>query len=596
MPDEPTSRAAEPLRAHALGPVRFALLAIALGVVAGLGAYGFRLLISLFHNLLLRGELSVTYDANVHTPIGPLGIATALAPVVGAVVVVFLVKNFAPEAKGHGVPEVMDAIYYKKGVIRPRVAAIKSFASAISIGSGGSVGREGPIIQIGAAFASWLGHRTKVSRWQLVTLVSAGGGAGIAATFNTPIGGVLFAVEVLMSEISVRTLIPVALATATATFVGQFLFGDTPAFPVPVLHTPFAAHAALLPAYMALGVVMALVAVVFIKSLYAAEDRFERTIRNDYLRHAIGMLAVGAIGMALMKTVGHYYVLGVGYATVLDVLDGTLTGIALLLLLFVLKLVVTSLTLGSGASGGVFSPSLFMGATIGGAFGLALHALIPGLEFDPATFALAGMAGMVAATTGATLTAIVMIFEMTLDYSVVLPMTLTAAVAHGVRKLLLADSIYTMKLTRRGHVMPGALQANAHLVHHVGEIALGRFRAIASSAAPAELGLDDSADAPPHVVVVDGARVVGVIEREWLASHRARVDAANHIGELVRDDSVTVASSATLIEVLADMHASRVTAAVVVGPADAAGHTIRGVLTKALLAEVIAQGMELFGD
>ena len=160
-----------------------------------------------------------------------------LAPVVGAIVVVFLVKNFAPEAKGHGVPEVMDAIYYGKGVIRPVVAAVKSLASAISIGSGGSVGREGPIIQIGAAFASWLGRVARVSRWQRATLVAAGGGAGIAATFNTPIGGVLFAVEVLMHEVSVRTLVPVALATATATYVGRTSSATRPAFVGPTAST-----------------------------------------------------------------------------------------------------------------------------------------------------------------------------------------------------------------------------------------------------------------------------------------------------------------------------------------------------------------------
>src|ERR1019366_6001544 len=176
-----------------IGPFPFSLLAVLLGIVAGVGAYAFRGLISFFHNLFFLGRISLAYDSNQHTPAGPLGYGVALVPAVGAVIVVFLVKNFAPEAKGHGVPEVMDAIYYKKGVIRPIVAAVKSFASAISIGSGGSVGREGPIIQIGAAFASSTGRLARASRWQLATLVAAGGGAGIAATFNTPIGGGLFA-------------------------------------------------------------------------------------------------------------------------------------------------------------------------------------------------------------------------------------------------------------------------------------------------------------------------------------------------------------------------------------------------------------------
>ncbi|MCA9679354.1 MAG: chloride channel protein, partial [Myxococcales bacterium] len=508
---------------HRLSPVVFALVAVLVGVVAGLGALAFRVLIAFFHNLLMFGRLSIAYDANAHAAVSPWGLGVVLVPVIGALAVVFLVQRFAPEAKGHGVPEVMDAIYYGKGVIRPVVAVVKSLASAISIGSGGSVGREGPIIQIGAAFASAAGRVARVSRWQLVTLVAAGGGAGIAATFNTPIGGVLFAVEVLMHEVSVRTLVPVALATTTATFVGQFLFGNHPAFEVPALHVPATTSAALLPAYVGLGAIMAVVAVVFIRALYGAEDRFERRIRNGYLRHALGMLAVGGLGAALLAWRGHYHVFGVGYATVLDVLTGDAGPVAVLLVLFVAKLVATSLTLGSGASGGIFSPSLFMGATLGGAAGLVLHAAVPGLDVAPAAFALAGMAGLVAATTGAALTAIVMIFEMTLDYAVVLPMTVTVAVAYGLRRLLLADSIYTMKLTRRGHVMPGALQANAHLVHHVGELALGRAAVAPADAAPTSLDLAEAADAPSHVVVVDGPEVLGVVSCEWARGHAAAI-------------------------------------------------------------------------
>jgi chloride channel protein, CIC family len=330
-----------------LGPLSLALLAVLLGIGAGLGAFVFRSLIALVHNLCFLGRLSIHYDTSVHTAPAPLGYAIVLAPVVGALVVVFLVSNFAPEAKGHGVPEVMDAIYYGKGIIRPVVAAIKSVASAISIGTGGSVGREGHIVQISAAFASWLGVTARVSRWQRATLIAAGGGAGIAATFNTPIGGVLFAVEILLHEVSVRTLVPVALSTATATYIGQRLFGNAPAFVVPAVHP--STTIAVLPAYVLLGGLMALVSVVFIRALYGTEDWFERRIpRHDYLRHVVGMLGVGVIMVILMTVSGHYYVGGVGYATIVDVLTGGLTSIVWLLLLGALKLATTSLTLGSG--------------------------------------------------------------------------------------------------------------------------------------------------------------------------------------------------------------------------------------------------------
>jgi CIC family chloride channel protein len=192
-----------------LQPLVFSLLSILIGGVAGLGAVAFRGLIALFHNLLFLGQLSGAYDANVHTPVSPWGPLVVVVPVTGSLGVAFLVKTFAPEAKGHGVPEVIDAIYFKRGRIRPAVAAIKSLASALSIGSGGSVGREGPIIQIGASFGSTVAQVLHVPAWQGIVLVVAGGSFGIAATFNTPVGGVLFALEVMMHEVSARTLVPV---------------------------------------------------------------------------------------------------------------------------------------------------------------------------------------------------------------------------------------------------------------------------------------------------------------------------------------------------------------------------------------------------
>lgn len=588
------------------GALGFALFAVVLGVVAGLAAVGFRMLIGLFHNLLYEGRLSWVYDADRHAPPSAWGPAAVLVPAVAGLVVVFLVERFAPEARGHGVPEVIDAIYYRKGVIRPVVAAVKSAASALSIGSGGSVGREGPIIQIGAAFASWAGQVRRVSRWQLVTLVAAGGGAGIAATFNTPIGGVLFAVEVLMHEVSVRTLVPVALATGTATYVGRFFLGDHPAFDVPVAHPSVTSGAALLPAYIALGCLTAVVSALFIRSLYGAEDLFERVFpRRPYVRHFLGMLGVGLIGGLLLWRRGHAYVLGVGYATILDVLSGALTSVTFLVVLFGLKLLATSLTLGSGASGGVFSPSLFMGATLGAAFGRVLEQVFPGLHANPAAFALAGMSGVVAGSTGAALTAIVMIFEMTLDYSVVLPMAVTVAASHGLRRFLVRESVYTMKLVRRGHVIPQALQANAHLVHHVGEMTLVPAAVVPFSTPPSDLPLStpDEAAAPPYFVLLDGGRVAGVLSREWALAHPGRVRAAGSLADLPGTACVTVDPATTIFDLLHRLQSARAPVAVVVEPAaeraepgEAESPRILGIVTMAHVAEVIAESLELFSD
>ncbi len=585
-----------------LGPLPFAVLSVVLGIVAGLGAFVFRALIALVHNLCFLGTLSFHYDTLQHTPPAPWGLAVALVPAAGALVVVFLVKNFAPEAKGHGVPEVMDAIYYQKALIRPVVAVVKSLASATSIGSGGSVGREGPIIQIGAAFGSWAGRVCGVARWQLATLVAAGGGAGIAATFNTPIGGVLFAAEVLLHEISVRTLGPVALATATATYVGRFFFGDHPAFPVPPVHIPAATGIVLLPAHLLLGAVMALAAVAFIRGLYWTEDRFEKWIpRRKYLRHFVGMLGVGGMAAVLMHVTGRYHVEGVGYATIMDVLSGSLTSVWFLLALFALKLAATSLTLGSGASGGIFSPSLFMGAAIGAAYGILLRGLFPAWQIDPAALALAGMGGMVAGATGAALTAIVMMFEMTLDYAVILPMTLTVAVSYGLRRLLLSESIYSMKLARRGHYMPHALQANAALVHHVSEMHLTPVTVLPAQAPLDRLARTDGAAAPEYVVLLEQERVTGVVSRDWVRSHRTELGPSATLADAVAAAPlgfVTISPSRTVFELLARLQTTHSSVAVVLGTADGppAGPRILGIVTLAHIAEVLAESMEMFAE
>lgn len=262
------------------------LVAFFIGIVAAIGAVFFRYLISVVHNLFYYGKFSTVYDANQFADASPLGALVILVPVVGGLIVVFLVKTFAPEAKGHGVPEVMFAVYHKKGDVRGVVALVKSFASAISIGTGASVGREGPIIQIGASFGSTIARALHLPRWQKITLLSAGAGAGIAATFNTPLGGVLFAVEMLLPEVSNRTFLPVVVATATATYVGRIAFGLDPAFIVPI--SAEEAIEAIAPiqlgAYALLGVLAGIASWAFIRTLAWCEDLFPNLPGNDYPR------------------------------------------------------------------------------------------------------------------------------------------------------------------------------------------------------------------------------------------------------------------------------------------------------------------------
>jgi chloride channel protein, CIC family len=447
--------------------LRFSLLAVLTGLAAGVGAILFRDLIALFHNLFFLGTLSLQYDTNVHTPAGPWGVWIIIVPVLGGLLVAFLVKNFAPEAKGHGVPEVIESIYYGRSIIRPVVSVIKAFASAISIGSGAAVGREGPIIQIGSAFGSTLGQALHMPHWQRTVLIGCGAGGGIAATFNTPIGGLLFAIEIMLPEISHRTLIPVALATGAATFVGRAAFGEAPAFDVPSLiisrtieNTPMN-----LAAYLLLGLLLGLVAVIYIRSIYFAEDLFDRIPGNYYTRHALGMLCLGLMMYAFLRYSGQYYIQGVGYSSVQEILSQQLLDPAFLLLLFAAKLLATALSLGSGASGGIFSPSLFLGAALGGAYALLANAYLLDIPLDIPATAMIGMAGVVAGATGAVVTAIVMVFEMTRDYNVIIPLMITASVAYGVRRGLLSDSIYTLKLTRRGLTLPDSCQTNLYLMY-----------------------------------------------------------------------------------------------------------------------------------
>jgi CIC family chloride channel protein len=587
-------------------PIRqagFLLLCILTGVIAGLGAVVFRALIALTHNALFYGRLSTLYDANMHTAASTWGPFVIIVPVIGSVGVTFLVTHFAPEAKGHGVPEVMDAVYYGRGVIRPVVAVFKSLASALSIGSGGSVGREGPIAQIGSAFGSTMGQLFTMTTKQRITLIAAGAGGGIAATFNTPIGGILFAVELLLQEVSVATLVPVAVTTVTATYVAQLFFGVHPSFIIPALQQPYfhPLNPWLLGPYAALGVLMGLTSTVFIHSLYVAEDFFEkRTVSNPYLRHAVGMLAVGGLMYGLMSATGHYYVEGIGYSTVQEILAGNIRAVHLLVLLFFVKLLATALTLGSGGSGGIFSPSLFLGATAGGAFGIVLQQVFPHAPISPAAFAVAGMAGMVGGATGAAMTAIVMIFEMTLDYSVILPMTMTVALSYGTRTLLSRESIYTMKLSRRDHHIPAALQANLLHVRRARDIMQKPVVTISAS---------DSLDAlarrsAEHLdvrwfLVVENGHVAGVVPRDYaLSAPETERRGWHSVADVMRRDFILAREDETMDSIVVRMHRPHAAVAVVLSQPGSPPYAVdvRGIITWERVAELLEETIELFSE
>jgi chloride channel protein, CIC family len=575
---------------------QLSILALGLGLVTGVGAVLFRDLIGLIHNLFFTGHASFHYDANVFTAPAPWGPLVILVPVLGAIGVTFLVNNFAPEAKGHGVPEVMDAIYYKGGVIRPVVALVKSLASALAIGSGSSVGREGPIIQIGSALGSTLGQIVRMPAGQRIALVAAGAGAGIAATFNTPIGGVMFAIELMMPEVSVETFLPVAVATGAATFVGRWFFGDTPAFHVPPIQAVAVDSNAVivLILFAVLGALSGVAAAGFIKGLHLAEDLSDR-IKSRYWRHMLGMLVVGVLMFVLLRTFGQYYVDGVGYATVQAILAGQISGFWLLALLGLCKALATSISLGSGSSGGIFSPSLYMGATLGGAFAALWNAAGLPIQLSVPAFAMVGMGAMVGGGTGAVMTAVTMIFEMTLDYSIVMPMIVAVAMSIGARRMLSSETIYTLKLVRRGRAIPKARHANMFLVRSAREVMDADIQVL-----PSEASFDDYLRQPEHagrlryVVVTDKGHLFGVIRvntglRRGLESANTGVslgDVANRNFTVVREDE-------TAFDVIRRMWRRKAIMAVVVrGRGVPRGGDVAGVITKEHVADSVADSVK----
>jgi len=593
-----TSRAIVEDETRSLSLLSLTLLALLLGIVTGFGAVLFRDLINLLHNLFFDGRFSFVYEANQFTAPSRWGAYIILAPVIGGIIVTFLVSNFAPEAKGHGVPEVMDAIYYKEGKIRPIVALVKSLASAFAIGSGSSVGREGPIIQIGSAIGSTLGQIVAMPTGQRIALVAAGAGAGIASTFNTPIGGVMFAIELMLPEVSVDTFLPVAVSTGAATFVGRWYFGDQPAFQVPtiVAMTPHANTVSLLVLYTILGAIVGVAAAGFVRGIHIVEDAFDR-IPWRYARHMIGMLLVGTMMYVLFRSFGQYYVDGVGYGTIQSILVGQTSAAWLLGLLLVCKAMATSTSLGSGSSGGIFSPSLFMGAALGGGFASLLTSAGLPMPLSIPAFAMVGMGAMVGGGTGAVMTAVTMIFEMTRDYDIVMPLILAVAASVGVRRLLSKESIYTLKLVRRGRTLPKALHANMFLVRHAHEVMDSKVLVL-----PAKVTFDSFLHAHVtqsrfhHVVVTKEGRVYGVIRVNaalWRGLEGARTTVT--LGDLASRDFTIAREDAIAFDVITRMWRKGAFMAIVVkGRGIPHGAQVVGVITKEHVADSVASSMKIY--
>jgi len=437
----------EPLRDRLSGLVAHGsggmlVLSLLVGAGAGLGAVAFRYMILGF-TYAFTGHRDYSAAGHASNPLVPgLGMwFVVLAPVLGGLLYGPLVSRFAPEARGHGVPEVMLAVNRLGGRMRPQIPIVKSLASALCIGSGGSVGREGPIVQIGSALGSVLGQLVRVSESRLRLLVACGAAAGISATFNAPIAGVFFALELILRSFDTESFGFVVLSSVTADAIGRAAFGSHPFLTLPGFNFTSPLELVL---YAGLGVLAVGVGVTFIRVLYAGEDLADRLWRGpSWLRPAAGGILLGLLLLAVPE------MYGVGYPVLQHAVAGHYVILALLGLLAA-KILATSLTMWIGGSGGVFAPSLFMGAMLGSAYGTVAHQLLPGLAASAGAYGLVGMGAVFAATARAPITALIIIFELTGDYRIILPLMCAIVVATALSNAITKDTIYTLKLRRRG--------------------------------------------------------------------------------------------------------------------------------------------------
>lgn len=442
LPFRSTRRRDVPREALRSSETGLLVLAVLVGAGAGLGAVAFRWLINTF-TLILSGHADYAglgRVANPHLPwLGPWFLI--LAPVVAGLIYGPLVHVFAREARGHGVPEVMYAVARRGGRIPPQVAGVKALASALCIGGGGSVGREGPIVQIGSALGSTLGRIVGVGEGRLRVLVACGAAGGIAATFNAPLAGVFFAMELILADFAARSFGMVVLASVTASVIGRAALGNEPFLHLPAFTVE---HPGQYLLFAMLGLLAGLVGVAFTRVLYAIEDACDWAWRwPEWLRPAFGGLLLGALLLALPE------MYGVGYPVLGKSVSGDYA-IGFLLVLLIGKMVATSLTIGIGGSGGVFAPSLFIGAMLGSGFGQVAHLVAPHSAGPAGAYGLIGMGAVFAGSARAPITAVVIMFELTGEYTIILPLMTAIVLATGVSQILARDTIYTVKLRRRG--------------------------------------------------------------------------------------------------------------------------------------------------
>ncbi len=551
-------------------------LSVIVGGATGLGAH-------LFYKAL---EWSFAHTQSADGILTTRPYMLVLLPAAGGLIVGLIIQFYAREARGHGVPEVMDAMFRHGGVIRARVSVAKAVASALTIGSGGSAGTEGPIVQIGAAIGSSIGQGIGIHRRHLNTLVACGVAGGIASIFNAPIAGVLFALEIFLGDFSFKTFSPIVVASVMATSLTHYCRPvDRGIFEI-TRPEHYVFNGSELPYYLVLGILCALAALALVRLLYGLEGVVDWMKLPLALKPAMGGAALGLLGVIWVKAAPASFVppfYGNGYPLIEAAISPELLqmGLVYLFALAVLKLVSTALTLGSGGSGGVFAPSLFVGACLGGIFGLVLHRLGYVPLTSVSAYAIVGMAAVLAAATHAPLTAIVILYELTRQPRVILPIMFAAIVATGIARYLFRDSIYTLKLTRRG-VRVGRL-ADVTILRRV---QADQVRvAPAAFVHPEEplqklLKLAEDVESGDFVVTDDHGDYCGMVVSDDIKTALLQPEAVPLllVTELTRRAVPTVSPGETLDSVLDKFARSHVDSLPLTAPGDE--HRIEGLITR----------------
>jgi chloride channel protein, CIC family len=482
-------------------------LSAAIGLVAGVVAFALYKLIGLFTNLFFFHRWSADFTSAQHNHLGWMVI---VVPVIGGLIVGVMAKYGTSKIKGHGIPEAMEAVLFNRSRIAPRVAILKPISAAIAIGTGGPFGAEGPIIQTGGAIGSLVGQAFHTTAVERKVLLACGAAAGMSATFNTPIAGVILAIELLLFEFKSRSFIPLVIASTLATAVHMQLLGLGPMFQVSPMD--FAIPRGL-PFYLVLGLICGLAAVGFSKLLYWVEDQFDKLPIDDLWWPAIGALGLGVIGFFVPR------VLGVGYDTIGDILNGQLAW-KLLLVVMLAKAAALAISLGSGTSGGLLAPCFMWSAAMGGIFAMVSNHFLPGAHLSPGAFALVAMGAVFAAASRATFTFIIFAFEITRDYNSVLPLMLVSVIADGIAMLLMPNSsIMTEKLARRGLHVHQDYEADALSQVRVADTMERELPAVAAGttvgALAARIAQHDPAVARHEALLIldDGGKLAGIITR-----------------------------------------------------------------------------------